>query len=84
MIEKVLKKADVLEEKYDRFAILLFAIIVWTYAIYLTMNLGPNFFELFWGVHMVALVGWYVIACGYTCIFIFWKWFNKYRICSKQ
>lgn len=77
MIEKVLQKIDVLEGKYDRLAMLLFAIIVWTHAIYLTMNLGPNFFDQFLGVHMVALLGWYVMACGYTCIFICWKWFNK-------
>ena len=84
MPEHFFKQVDRLEKKYDRFGMLFFAIIVWAYAIYLTMNLETNRDNTFHGLHMVGLCILYFLACGYTGIFICWKWFNKSQICNKQ
>ena len=84
MVNNFIQKLDRLEKKYDRTVMLLFAIILWTYAIHTTMNLSHDVYNPFFMLHVVASLGLYGMACMYTAIFIFWERFNKPTQCTKH
>lgn len=84
MVNNLIQKLDRLEKKYDRTVMLLFAIVLWTYAIHTTMNPSHEVYNPFFMLHVIALLGLYGIACIYTAIFIFWERFNKQAHSTKH